>query len=189
MTGAGRRAVFLDRDGVLNEVVLRDGRPGSPAGLPEVRIPVGVPEALHRLREAGFVLICVTNQPEVARGRQRQGTVEAINRALAAALPIDDFFVCYHDDEDDCQCRKPRPGLLLAAAARHGIDLRKSVMVGDRWRDIDAGHRAGCLAVQLAGHHVERAPDSPAEYATTSLSDAASWILKRASHKLTPADD
>ena len=181
MTSAGRRAVFLDRDGVLNEVVLRDGRPASPPGLPDVRIPPGVAEALRRLRQAGFVLICVTNQPEVARGRQRRGTVEAINRALGAALPIDDFFVCYHDDEDDCQCRKPRPGLLLAAAARHGLDLRRSVMVGDRWRDVDAGHRAGCLAIQIAGTHVERAPDSPPEYATNSLSDAASWIVERAS--------
>ena len=188
MTSAGRRAVFLDRDGVLNEVVLRDGRPASPPGLPDVRIPPGVAEALRRLRQAGFVLICVTNQPEVARGRQRRGTVEAINRALGAALPIDDFFVCYHDDEDDCQCRKPRPGLLLAAAARHGLDLRRSVMVGDRWRDVDAGHRAGCLAIQIAGTHVERAPDSPPEYATSSLSDAASWILERASHDLIPSD-
>ena len=181
MTSAGRRAVFLDRDGVLNEIVLRDGRPGSPAGLPEVRIPAGVPEALRRLREAGFVLICVTNQPEVARGRQRRAAVEALNRALAAALPIDDFFVCYHDDDDDCQCRKPRPGLLLAAAARHGIDLRRSVMVGDRWRDVEAGHRAGCLVVQISSQHLERAPNSPPEYATNSLSDAASWIVERAS--------
>ena len=178
MAACSRRAVFLDRDGVLNEVICRDGRPASPTAVEEVRIPSGVCEALGMLREAGFMLICVTNQPEVARGTQRREMVEAINGALAATLPIEDFFVCYHDDKDDCQCRKPRPGLLLAAAARHGIDLSRSVMVGDRWRDVDAGHGAGCLAVQIEGPYAERAPASPPEYMTRSLRDAAAWILR-----------
>lgn len=177
---APRRAVFLDRDGVLNDVILKEGRPASPSGVEELRIPDGVPAALGSLRRAGFTLICVTNQPEVARGLQRREVVEAINDALRAALPLEEFFVCYHDDADDCGCRKPRPGLLLRAAAVHAIDLPGSFMIGDRWRDVEAGHRAGCRTIQLSAVYAEQAPRIPPDYTAQSLADAASWILRQA---------
>jgi D-glycero-D-manno-heptose 1,7-bisphosphate phosphatase len=174
-----RRAVFLDRDGVLNDVILRDGKPASPAGPQEVRIPDGAAGALHTLRQAGFALICVTNQPDVARGIQRREVVEAINDALQAVLPLEEFFVCYHDDADGCSCRKPQPGLLLRAAAAHGIDLPGSFMIGDRWRDVEAGHRAGCRTIQLATKYAAQVPEIPPDYTAQSLADAASWILRQ----------
>src|SRR3990172_6964226 len=111
-----RRAVFLDRDGVINRTIVRNGRPHPPSNLSELEILPGVPEALMRLRAAGFRLIVVTNQPDVARGMQTRETVEAIHAALKAQLALDEVRVCYHDDSDHCFCRKPAPGLLLDAA-------------------------------------------------------------------------
>lgn len=142
-TGPARKAVFLDRDGVLNEAVLRNGRPHPPADVSALRIPPDVPGLIQRLRDAGFLTIGVTNQPDVARGAQSRAAVDAINAALRAVVPLDDLLVCYHDDADACECRKPGPGLLIQAAARHGIDLGRSFMMGDRWRDVEAGRRAG----------------------------------------------
>lgn len=172
-----RRAVFLDRDGVLNSAVVRDGRPYSPAGLDDFEIAPNTPEALERLRRAGFLLICVTNQPDVARGLRRRETVEAMHRTLAAALPLDDLLVCYHDDADRCPCRKPAPGLLFEGARRHAVDLGRSFMVGDRWRDIEAGHHAGCRTVLIDHGYVEREPAVPPDCRARSLPDAVSWIL------------
>jgi transaldolase len=136
---AGIPAVFLDRDGVLNRMVVRQARLSPPASLAELEIPPDAPAALGALRTAGFLLVCVTNQPDVARGTQTRDVVEAINAALLAALPLRDIRVCYHDDPELCPCRKPRPGLLLDAAAEHRIDLRASFMIGDRWKDVEAG--------------------------------------------------
>lgn len=169
-----RPAVFLDRDGVINRAVIRDGKPYAPASVGEMEIPPGVGGALDRLKAAGFALVVVTNQPDVARGQQRRDVVEAINAALAAKLPIDEFRVCYHDNADACACRKPLPGLLQQLPA---YDMGGSIMVGDRWKDIEAGRRAGVRATILieSGHkeacHVE--PDLRA----ASLEDAAQWIL------------
>ena len=174
-----RRAVFLDRDGVLNEAMVRDGKPYSPAGLDELAVPADVPDALRTLRAAGFALIVVTNQPDVARGIQPRTAVEEIHATLRAQLPLDDILVCYHDDRDGCSCRKPQPGLLLRAAAEHRIDLARSFMIGDRWRDVEAGRRAGCLTVRVEGHYREDGPETPPDYVAHSLSDAASWILRR----------
>ena len=137
------RAVFLDRDGVLNRPVVRDGKPYPPASVEELEISPDAPAALAALKQAGFRLYVVTNQPDVARGSATRAAVERIHAALAEALPLDGFYVCYHDDSDRCECRKPKPGLLLAAAAEHGISLRASYLIGDRWRDIEAGQRAG----------------------------------------------
>jgi D-glycero-D-manno-heptose 1,7-bisphosphate phosphatase len=158
------RAVFLDRDGVLNEAILRDGRPYPPAGVAQ-------------LKAVGFELIVVTNQPDVARGNQSKAAVEAINARLSAALPIDEFCVCFHDEFDGCGCRKPQPGLLKDAALRRGINLRRSFMIGDRWRDIDAGAAAGCRTILIDRQYRERAPDHLPDCRVSSLSAAISWIL------------
>jgi D-glycero-D-manno-heptose 1,7-bisphosphate phosphatase len=171
-----RRAVFLDRDGVLNRALLKNGKPYPPARLEEVEILPGVWEGLRTLRDAGFLLLVVTNQPDVARGTQRREVVEAINEHLRAQLPLDEFFVCY-EDGNDCPERKPNPGLLLRAAARHLLELPASFMVGDRWRDVEAGRRAGCRTVFLDYGYQEKQPPVPPDYVTRSLADAADWIL------------
>ena len=108
------RAVFLDRDGVLTRALVRDGKAYAPVTPAEMEIEADAPAALARLKAAGFLLIIVTNQPDVARGVTRREDVEAMHAILRAALPLDDVFVCYHDNADACDCRKPQPGMLLA---------------------------------------------------------------------------
>jgi D-glycero-D-manno-heptose 1,7-bisphosphate phosphatase len=155
-----RRAVFLDRDGVINRAVVREGKPYPPASVGELEILPGVSEALAQLKAAGFILIVVSNQPDVARGTTPQAIVEAINASLSRALPIDESVMCYHDSGDDCDCRKPRPGMLLDAASKWGVDLSASFMVGDRWRDVEAGQRAGCKTVFVDYGYDEKQPEN-----------------------------
>jgi D-glycero-D-manno-heptose 1,7-bisphosphate phosphatase len=170
------RAVFLDRDGVLNAAVVRDGRPYPPARVEELEILPGVRGALDELARAGRVLLVVTNQPDVARGVQTRAAVDAIHARLRAQLPIDAIYCCDHDDRDRCACRKPAPGLLLDAARDWGIDLAASVMVGDRWRDIAAGAAAGCRTVFVDHKYSERQPEA-FDLKVTSLAGAVPWIL------------
>jgi D-glycero-D-manno-heptose 1,7-bisphosphate phosphatase len=157
----GHAAVFLDRDGVLNEAIVRNGRPLSPCAVEEVVIRDGVREACRHLSDAGFLLVVVTNQPDIARRTTTWESVKAINRHLTHELGLDAVYVCAHDDVDGCGCRKPAPGLLLAAAARLGVDLARSLMVGDRWRDIEAGKRAGVATVWVRSDYREAAPVAP----------------------------
>jgi len=173
-----RRAVFLDRDGVINRALVRDGKPYPPSSADGVEVLPGVLAALHRLKAAGYLLVVVTNQPDVARGTQSRDTVEAIHARLASEVPVDEFRTCFHDDDDDCACRKPKPGLILDAARAHDVDLRASIMVGDRWRDVEAGRRAGCATVFLDYGYAERRPDGP-DLVARSLAEAAEWILSR----------
>ncbi len=154
------RAVFLDRDGVLNRAIVRDGRPYPPQTLEAFEILPGVAEAARRLYAAGFLLIGATNQPDVARGTQRREVVEAMNARLRSEMPLDEILVCY-EDGDDCPRRKPNPGLLLEAAETHRIDLPASFMVGDRWRDVEAGRRAGCRTVFLDRGYSDAGPIPP----------------------------
>lgn len=170
------RAVFLDRDGVINRAIVRNGKPFPPMSLAELEILPGVPEALQKLHNANYLLIVVTNQPDVARGTVKREDVELINTFLASQLPIDDFKTCYHDNEDKCSCRKPLPGALLEAAREHKIELTKSFMVGDRWRDIDAGASAGCKTFLINYPYCEKKPDAP-DFIITSLLEAAEIII------------
>ncbi len=171
-----RPAIFLDRDGVLNRTIIRDGMPYAPASLDELDIPVDAPPSLDRLKRAGFALVVVTNQPDVARGTQTRAMVEAINGAIGEKMPIDEFRVCYHDDADNCPCRKPRPGMLLQAPV---YDVARSFMVGDRWRDIQAGKSAGVSAtILMASGHTEPSPIEP-DFRATSLAQAVDWIIGR----------
>lgn len=175
------QAVFLDRDGVLNRAIVRKGRPYPPTSLAELKILPGVIEACTSLQEAGFLLIAVTNQPDVARGTHRREVVEAINQELRKRLPLDDIRLCYHDDVDHCSCRKPEPGLLLEAARDWEIDLSASFMVGDRWKDIEAGRRARCKTVFVDHGYTEREPDNP-DHRVGSLVEAVPWILQHRTH-------
>ncbi len=175
---AVKRAVFLDRDGVINAAVVKDGKPYPPASVEAMQILPGVAEALISLRRAGFALVVVTNQPDVARRTQTRAAVDAIHARLRAELPLDAIYACWHDDADDCRCRKPKPGLLVDAAAELGLDLTRSFMIGDRWRDTAAGLAAGCQAIFVDRDYSER---RPTEFAVKveGLPEAAEWILER----------
>jgi D-glycero-D-manno-heptose 1,7-bisphosphate phosphatase len=176
------RAVFLDRDGVINRAIVREGKPYPPKGLQQLKILPGVREALGRLKKAGFRIIVLTNQPDVARGTQRRATVEKINAKLKYELPVDEIKVCFHDDVDRCDCRKPKPGLLKKAAHTWNIDLTRSFMVGDRWKDIEAGKRAGCRTVFIDWGYNESLRSKP-DHSVRSLAEAADWIVKRSEIK------
>jgi len=175
-----KRAVFLDRDGVLNANIERDGRPVAPTTLAEFRILPGAAEAVLRLKRAGFTLVVVTNQPDVATGRTPRSVVDAMNAQLRAAMPVDDIKVCFHVDEDRCACRKPQPGMILEAARERGIYLPDSFMVGDRWRDIEAGRNAGCKTILLNIGPVQNGTTQPDRIVKT-LSEAVDCILLDAS--------
>jgi D-glycero-D-manno-heptose 1,7-bisphosphate phosphatase len=176
---SGRPAVFLDRDGVLNEsFVGADGVPRPPAGLAEFAVVDGAAEACRRLGELGLLRIVVTNQPDVARGTQRREVVEEIHQRLREGVLVDDIRVCYHDDDDLCDCRKPKPGLLVSAAQDWGIDMAASYMIGDRWRDIEAGQRAGCTTILIETHETRPFMEEPTAR-VNSLVMAVDWISRR----------
>lgn len=176
--GARRRAVFLDRDGVLNRAFVRDGKPFPPPTPQELEILPGVPEALRELKANGFELLLVTNQPDVGRGKLSVQTLDAMHEDLRAHLPLDDIVVCCHTDQDKCDCRKPMPGMIIEAARKHNIDLAASFMVGDRWRDIDAGYNAGCKTILIDYGYSERPPDHEPDVRVRSLREAADWIIR-----------
>jgi D-glycero-D-manno-heptose 1,7-bisphosphate phosphatase len=169
--------VFLDRDGVLNRPRVVAGTPQPPASVEDLELLPGAADACRRLHEAGLLLIVVTNQPDVARRTQTLEGVEAFNRKLSARLPLDEIRVCPHDDADRCQCRKPAPGLLLDAARDWGIELKASVLVGDRWRDVEAGRRAGCKTVFIDWGYSEQAPEGQ-DLTVRMLDEAVPWILE-----------
>jgi len=171
----GQPAVFLDRDGVINRPILRQGRPHPPDSVEDLEIYPDAAASIRRLKAAGYAPVVVTNQPDVARGLQRAEVVHEINRELRKRVEVAAVYVCFHDDADGCRCRKPAPGLLLDAARDLGLDLSRSFMVGDRWRDVEAGHRAGCRTVYIDRRYSERSPQDP-DVVTTSLAEAVSWI-------------
>jgi D-glycero-D-manno-heptose 1,7-bisphosphate phosphatase len=171
------RAVFLDRDGVLNQAVVRNGKPYPPANAAQLVLTPNAKEALQELKTQGFLLLVVTNQPDVAKGITTQAAVEEINRKLSSELPVDEVFVCYHQDSDNCDCRKPKPGMFLEGAGKHNVDLAESFTVGDRWRDVEAGQNAGCRTIFIDGGYEERQPARPADAIVHSLKEAADWIL------------
>lgn len=173
------RAVFLDRDGVINQSVMRDGVPCPPAAVAETILVDGAEDYLARLKQAGFLLIVVTNQPDVRRGTTARKEVEQIHDWLASQLPLDDFFVCYHDDADNCACRKPKPGLVLDAATKYNVDLSQSFLIGDRWRDVDAGAAAGCRTILIDHGYNEPRPRAEPDVRVQSLHEAVDWIFKQ----------
>jgi D-glycero-D-manno-heptose 1,7-bisphosphate phosphatase len=174
-----RRAVFLDRDGVLVIPGFRDGRSFAPLGLEEYRLYREAEPCLNQLKQAGFALIVVTNQPDVGAGRVPREIVEEMHQHLFASLPVDAIKACFHVEQDRCDCRKPRPGMLFTAARELGIDLAASFMIGDRPSDIEAGAAAGCRTVFIdLGYTTEKPPDRP-NHVVKSLAEATMWILSR----------
>lgn len=170
------KAIFLDRDGVLNESIIKNGKPYPPANLDELIIPDDVLPTLQTFKSMGYLLIVVTNQPDVARGTQKREVIESINAKLSEKLPLDEINVCYHDDSDKCDCRKPNPGFLLVAAKMLNIDLSVSYMIGDRWRDIEAGRKAGCTTIHIDRNYSEEWKCAPPHYTISSLNEALRHI-------------
>lgn len=174
----GYPAVFLDRDGVIDRAIVRDGKPYPPARLEDVEILPGAISSIQRLAERGYVLIGITNQPDVARGTQSREVVESINAMIQSRLPLLEIFVCYHDNIDNCDCRKPKPGLILRAAEKYGLDLSRSWMVGDRWKDITAGQTAGLKTIFVDYHYAETYKGASADFTVEDVSFLAGIILK-----------
>jgi len=144
-----KRAVFLDRDGVINRVIIKEGKPYSPRKISDFELTDGIKEGLITLREAGFLLIVVTNQPDISRGLMTRGEVDAMNDLIRNELPVDDIVVCPHDDIDKCDCRKPKPGMIVESSRKWGIDIGSSFIIGDTWKDMEAGQTAGCTTIIL----------------------------------------
>jgi D-glycero-D-manno-heptose 1,7-bisphosphate phosphatase len=168
------RAVFLDRDGVINKVVFRDGRPASPRTFDEFRIIDGVAEEISRLWAAAYRLFVISNQPDIARGLLDRSVLEEMTKLLLASLPVERVLICVHDDADGCTCRKPKPGMLHKVAFKEGINLTESFVIGDSWKDVYAGNAAGCISILLRREYnlgVE------ADYMVESLAEAVNFIL------------
>jgi D-glycero-D-manno-heptose 1,7-bisphosphate phosphatase len=180
-----RRAVFLDRDGVINRALEREAKPYPPRSLAEFEILPEVPDACAKLRAAGFLLVVVTNQPDVGRGTLKKEIVDIIHAEMCRRVPIDRVEVCYHPGKglSDCDCRKPRPGMLLRAAKELGIDLAQSWMVGDRWRDVDCGHAAGCRTIFIDRGYAEELRQKP-DFSAGNLAQAADIILRESKNHL-----
>jgi len=173
-----KRALFLDRDGVLNKSFIRDGKTYAPRTLAEFQLLPGVEEAVRRAKDAGFLAIVVTNQPDVPSGITPRETADAMHAELRRRVALDDLKICFHLDADQCACRKPKPGMLLEAAAAHDIDLKASYLVGDRWRDIGAGRAAGCFTIFIDYGLAQDQPMQP-HAITSSLAEAVDLILAR----------
>ncbi len=175
-----KRAVFLDRDGVINRPIVRDGKPFPPMRVEEFEMFPGVLEACTRLKDAGFLLVVATNQPDVGRGTLAREVVEAMHAKMSAALPLDRVEVCYDGGAahgQPSEFRKPAPGMLLHAARELGIDLTQSWMVGDRWRDVDCGAAAGCRTVFIDLGHAEELRAKP-DFIVPDLPAAVDAILR-----------
>lgn len=173
-----KSAIFLDRDGVINRAIVRSGKPYPPATMDELEILPGVDAALTSLRQAGYLLIVVTNQPDVARGTTSKEFVDCINESVKSRLQLNAIYTCFHDTAEDCDCRKPKPGLLLMAARDLQINLSTSFMIGDRWRDIDAGKQAGCKTFFVDYGYNEQQPVTY-DYRVASLREASEIILQK----------
>lgn len=158
---------------------MRDGKPYPPANVQQTLIVPDAPSSLRTLKQQGFLLIVVTNQPDIARQKASLTDLQEIHRFLRSELPLDDFFTCFHDDKDQCDCRKPLPGLLLAAAATYNLDLQRSYLIGDRWRDIEAGAAAGCSTILIDYHYNEQRSTRHPDVCVSSLSQAVDWIMKQ----------
>ncbi len=168
------RAVFFDRDGVLNYTVDRDGQPGSPRSLAEFVLYEGLDRIGQRLRDAGYRLFVVTNQPDITRGLLERAPLDQMHALLLQAIDIDEIAVCWHDDGDRCDCRKPLPGMLITLARTWGIDLGRSFMVGDSWRDAGAGAAAGCTTILLDREHNR---DAHSDVRCDGLAEAVTFIM------------
>ena len=171
-----KRFVFLDRDGVVIESRIQRGKPIAISQHSEVKILNGVIDAVDLLIEANYELVVVTNQPDISKGTLSWGELRNIHMEISKWTKLESFYVCPHTESDSCLCRKPRPGLLLRAAEDFDIDLSNSYLVGDRWRDVEAGQAAGCKCFFIDNGYWEKKPVPPFDH-VDSLFHAATIIL------------
>jgi D-glycero-D-manno-heptose 1,7-bisphosphate phosphatase len=169
-------AIFFDRDGVINRAIVREGKPFPPASLTEFEILPDAVDSCKKLKQAGYLLFIVTNQPDIARGTLDNKLVESYHEIIRQSLPIDGIYICPHDNEDGCDCRKPQPGLILSAAKDWDVKLSSSFIIGDRWKDVAAGKRAGCKTVFIDYKYSEELSALP-DHIVNSLTEAVEWIL------------
>ena len=171
-----KSAVFLDRDGVVNLAYTRSGKPYPPKDLSQLVILPDVKESVKKLTKYGFVIVVVTNQPDISNGNSNFEIVNELHKEISSLTGIENFYVCPHIDSDNCKCRKPKPGLLLKAAEDLNLDVKKSYMVGDRWRDVGAGQSAGCKNFFIDYDYSEKRPVEPF-ITVSSLLQATEIIL------------
>jgi len=169
-------AVFLDRDGVLCRSIVRDGKPYATHNLRDFILMPNSKKSVFSLKQLGFKVIVVTNQPDIGNGFVTIETVESMHKILREKVLVDDIFFCAHRQNEGCDCRKPKPGMLLDASEKHGIDLSKSFIIGDRASDIEAGKRAGCRTIFIDRHYTEPHPLNP-EVTFNSLQKAVEYIV------------
>lgn len=168
------RAIFLDRDGVINKVIMKNGNPYSPRKFEEFELLPGIKTVLINFKNNGFQNIIVTNQPDIARNLMEWDELNKIHDYIRKELPIDDIRICPHDDSYNCECRKPKPGMLYKAAGDFDIDLKKSFVIGDRWKDIEAGRCAGCNTILINAVYNK---DVSADFKVNDLLEACDLIF------------
>ncbi len=173
-----KRAVFLDRDGVVCRSIVRDGKPYAARTLSEFRLVPHAATSVELLKQAGFIVVIVTNQPDIGAGLVDRSVVDSMHARLRSRLGVDAIMTCPHTRSDGCECRKPKAGMLFEAANRFAIDLCASILVGDRASDIEAGRAANCHTIFIDRHYREPRP-ARAEQTTTSLAAATRLILRK----------
>jgi len=176
MAGDKHTAVFLDRDGIVNKVIMRDGKPGSPRTIDEFEWEDGAAESIKKLKDHGIPVVVVSNQPDVARGRIDQETLDTMTMKVYSETNVDDVLICPHDDIDGCRCRKPKPGMLVEAAKKWGVDCTRSFLIGDGWKDAGAGAAAGCTTILLNRKYNQGVE---CDYRVKDLKEAVNFIVKR----------
>ncbi len=175
---APKKIAFLDRDGVINEPIVIHGKPFAPTKFEQFRVLPKVADSLRILKDLGFLTVTVTNQPDISLGRQNLDELDAIHSFLLKNYAIDLIKVCIHTDDHGCKCRKPKPGMLLEVAMKYEISIDSCFMIGDRWRDVEAGQRAGCgTNFYIDYKYLEKRPSGSFE-TVNSLHDCVLTIAK-----------
>ena len=169
-------AVFLDRDGIINKAVVKNGKPFPPSSLTELELIDGIKELIEDIKRIGYKVFVFTNQPDVARGTTRLDKVTEIHDFLLKELSIDKIYCCFHDDTENCECRKPKPGMILEAQKEWDLDLTRSFVVGDRWRDIDAARAVKVRSI-LVDYNYNEEKAMP-DFTCTSIKEVFSIIKK-----------
>ena len=169
-------AVFLDRDGVICRTFVRNGKPYAPRNLKDFILMPNSKKSVSLLKKFGYKVIVITNQPDIGNGLVEVEEVNAMHNKLFEKTLVDDVFYCSHRQDEGCNCRKPNPGMLMDASIKHGIDLKRSFMIGDRASDIEAGLKTGCKTIFIDRHYKE---PKPLHYSckVSSLQSAVSFII------------
>ena len=169
------KAIFLDRDGVINKSIIANGKPYAPLLFEDFVFYEDTKKAIVVIQSLDYKTIIVTNQPEINKGNLNHEELKRMNDRIYNELKIDDIFVCEHTSEEDCDCRKPKPGMILNASKKHNIDLSQSFLIGDRYKDIESAHAAGCNSIFIDRKYSEKFPNKQIK-SVSSFYEAAIFI-------------